>query len=148
MFFLRTIFSATFDDLACPARWFGQAFVLMDASHPTPRRLAEEYLEIFFHTHRFERLFEICAPDLRFRGPFFSGDSVQEYVESLRHGPPLDCGYRLLYEFYDAQHAHLVYEFIKGSLTTIMSQTFEIAEDRITHIRLIFDTAPFGDSAS
>tara|TARA_Y100001972_G_C7431222_1_gene222011 strand:+ start:69 stop:428 length:360 start_codon:yes stop_codon:yes gene_type:complete len=117
-------------------------------THPSPRQLAQEYMRIFFESHDFDRLLEICAPDLQFDGPFFEGNTAREYVDSLRHGPPVDCGYDLLFEFYDATHAHLVYDFIKGQIRTPMSQTFEVDDGLIQKIKLIFDTEPFGHSAS
>jgi hypothetical protein len=105
--------------------------------------LALRYLEIFFSGQGFDELLEMFAESLQFEGPFYSFDSAQDYVDSLKSDPPIGCEYKLLNICEDAGFVTVIYEFKKDSIQTSMSQLFEIKNGKITKILLIFDTGKF-----
>ncbi|WP_455220889.1 hypothetical protein [Kaarinaea lacus] len=105
--------------------------------------LALRYMEIFYSGREPDRLQSILHTDLQFRGPFVQFDSAQDYIASVEADPPVGCSYRLLNAFENENVANLLYEFSKQGITTTMSQLFEVQNDKITRIVLIFDSAVF-----
>ena len=102
-----------------------------------------KYMEIFYSGQELERLHDVLADDLEFRGPMFRFDSSRDYVDSLLSDPPVGCSFQLLYSFEQGDWVNLIYKFSKGDISTNMSQLFKIRDNRITDITLIFDTGPF-----
>ena len=84
--------------------------------------------------------------DLKFRGPLLQFDTARDYIASLKADPPVDCNYRILHTFEKENIANLFYNFSKPGSTTIMSQLFEVQNDKITRIVLIFDSAVFAEN--
>ena len=109
----------------------------------TPRDLALRYMEIFFSGRDFKRLYETLADDMQFSGPLYQFDSAQAYIESLHSNPPVGCTYELLHIFEKGSWVNLIYEFSKPNVRTKMSQLFEIRNQKISQILLIFDTRAF-----
>jgi hypothetical protein len=105
--------------------------------------IALRYMEIFFSGRDLDRLDEVLHRALQFRGPFYQFDSAQEYIASLNADPPMDCGYEILCSFEKDDFVNLVYRFSKPGISTVMSQIFEVRDNKICSIELIFDSAAF-----
>lgn len=101
------------------------------------------YMEIFFSGRDLDRLYSIVADDLRFTGPLYHFASAREYVESLKADPPVDCHYELRHTFEHGPWVNLIYEFFKPTVRADMSQLFEVRDEKIIRILLIFDTGRF-----
>ena len=111
----------------------------------TPLKLALKYMAAFFGEAPLISMKDILAQDLVFTGPFFSFDSADEYMESLLADPITDAGYKLIHTYEDSTSACLVYEFTKPGIKTTMSQLFEIEDEKIKRIELVFDSKAFSD---
>ena len=109
----------------------------------TPLDIALRYMDIFYSGQELERLDAIMADEMCFEGPFFRFDSAHDYITSLLSDPPVGCEYQLLHTFEKGPMVNLIYEFSKPSIHTIMSQLFEVQEEKITSVRLIFDSGAF-----
>ena len=105
--------------------------------------LALKYMECVFQTNEFENLRDILAEDLKFKGPFFSFNSANDYINSLQKDPPLGFNYKIIKTYEDNSSACLIYKFSKPGVTTTMMQVFKTDEERIKDILLVFDTAVF-----
>ena len=108
-----------------------------------PLELAIKYMDIIFLGRDLERLNDIFHKDLRFKGPFQSFNSADDYIDSLKNDPPIGFSYEIIKSFQDTTSACLIYEFKKPGLRTTMTQLFEIEKNKICQIQLIFDTKPF-----
>ena len=100
-------------------------------------------MDIFYGGRDLDELYAIFGQEFRFDGPFYSFESASRYVESLKADPPVGCAYELCKAFEDGNVVNLIYDFIKDDIRTPMSQLFEIRDNRIVNILLIFDTAKF-----
>jgi len=109
----------------------------------TPLDLANKYMEILFTGNDPEELKEILSDNCNFSGPLFHFKSAQEYIDSLIKDPPFNFNYKIIKSYEDNQSACLIYKFTKRGISTIMSQLFEVSDNKISAIRLIFDTMPF-----
>ena len=105
--------------------------------------LVMTYMDIFYSAEDPRRLADILATDLVFEGPFFHGRSAQEYMDRLSADPPVGCRYELLHSFESGNAVNLIYRFIKDDIRCTMSQLFEIRDERIARITLIFDSRRF-----
>lgn len=110
----------------------------------TPLLLAHAYLNIFFHTHDMDGLYELFAEDMVFEGPFFQSDTAEAYINSLKADPPVGCSYELHHAFESADAAMVVYTFRKEGIEAKMAQLFEVEAGRIRRIVLVFDGREFG----
>jgi hypothetical protein len=108
-----------------------------------PLYLALRYLEIFYSGNNIDELSQILAGDLTFEGPFYKFESAKDYIESLRKDPPVGMKYELLRSFQSESFVCLIYRFAKPGISIPMAQIFEVEDERIKNITLIFDTAPF-----
>lgn len=52
----------------------------------TPLDLASRYMEILFHSGNINELARLFSDHFTFRGPFFSFDSADDYLSSLKVG--------------------------------------------------------------
>lgn len=109
----------------------------------TPLDVALKYLDIFFSGQDYDRLKEVLSENLKFRGPFYEFDSAQDYIDNLIADPPIHASFKIIKTFEFASSVNIIYAFSKASISTEMSQLFEIRNHKITSILLIFDTAPF-----
>ncbi|MEW8506086.1 MAG: hypothetical protein AB2598_05240 [Candidatus Thiodiazotropha sp.] len=105
--------------------------------------LVRKYMSCFFGEEPIENMRELLAHDLEFYGPFYEFGSADAYLESLRENPPEEMSYEILKEYSDSNSCCLIYRFKKEDLETVMSQTFEARDNKISKILLIFDTSKF-----
>jgi len=108
-----------------------------------PLDLALQYMDLFFNGDDVEALRPLLAGDFRFEGPFYTYDSADAYIAALKADPPEDFAYELMHAFENESSACLVFEFTKPGIRIPMIQLFEIKENKITKVLLIFDTGVF-----
>lgn len=108
-----------------------------------PLELAKKYMDIVFGTNDFDQLRYILADNLQFRGPLYSFDTANDYINSMLESPPQDFKYELIKTYESRTSACLVYKFSKPGVSTIMTQVFETDNKKIKTIILVFDTAAF-----
>ena len=108
-----------------------------------PMELALKYMEIFFSGENLEELKHLFAEDLTFRGPLYEFNSSEDYINSLKSDPPQGFTYEILSSFENRSSARLVYRFTKPGVSTLMAQLFEVSDDKISKIVLVFDTSAF-----
>jgi hypothetical protein len=100
-------------------------------------------MDIVFSTGDFDQLRHILADNLQFRGPFYSFDTAGDYIKSMQADPPKNFKYQELKSYEDSSSACLVYKFSKPGVSTIMTQIFDIDNNKIKRTHLIFDTGAF-----
>lgn len=105
-----------------------------------PLELALKYLEIFYSGNNLDRLKDILASDLSFTGPLYAFNSAADYVNALKSDPPGGMNYKIIKSFDDENSACIIYQFYKGNVSTQMAQLFEVKDEKINKINLIFDT--------
>ena len=59
----------------------------------------------------------------------------------MQSAPPKNFHYSLIKSFQDQLSAYLIYLFSKTGIETTMCQLFEIQNNKIRRLELIFDTA-------
>lgn len=106
-------------------------------------QLAYRYMDIFFSGEKLEKLIEILDGNLEFQGPLFQFSSAKAYIQALQKEPPVDCSYEIIDVYEKTSSVCLLYQFNKPGLSTLMAQHFEIYEDKIVKIFLVFDTSAF-----
>ena len=109
----------------------------------TPLELAKQYLNLSYSGSKLDKLREILDADCRFEGPFYNYATSLEYIDALKHDPPVGMKISILHEYENDDSACVVYQFVKGDIDTLMTQLFVTRQDKIQSIRLNFDTAPF-----
>lgn len=109
----------------------------------SPLQLANRYMNILFDEGELDDLLELFADEFQFSGPFYEFSSGRTYVDALKAGPPRDFSYETIGAWEDDTSACIMYQFQKPGISVTMSQFFEIDNDRICRILLVFDTAPF-----
>jgi hypothetical protein len=107
------------------------------------KQLAKNYLDILFYGKNLDELKEIFASNFRFRGPFYTFDSAEDYINTLKSDPPKDFKYKIIASFEDKSSVCLIYQFLKPGVKTPMAQFFKISNGKISEILLIFDTRVF-----
>ncbi|MDY6993668.1 MAG: hypothetical protein SVR94_13840 [Pseudomonadota bacterium] len=107
--------------------------------------LAQQYMELVFTRGDFIALRPLLADSLSFQGPWYCFNTADDYINALLSDPPQDFAYKMLKTYEDDTSACLVYQFIKPGVATIMMQLFEIKDDKINSILLLFDTAAFNN---
>ena len=108
-----------------------------------PLELALKYMEIFYSGKNLERLPDLLAEDLSFTGPFYTFNSAEDYINSLKKDPPWGMSYEIIKSFEEENSACIIYKFQKGNISTAMAQLFEVKYEKIRKINLIFDTKAF-----
>ncbi len=108
-----------------------------------PLDVALQYMGIFFSGQDLDRLYNILTDDVKFSGPFYQFESAQDYIESLQSDPPVECQYTLVQVFENGPFVNVIYQFSKPYVCAHMSQLFEVHNDKITKVLLIFDTGKF-----
>ena len=106
-----------------------------------PIELGQQCIDIIFNKGDFELLKPILAEDCKFRGPLYSFETAKDYIKALKADPPKDFKYEIINAYEDYCSSCLVYEFNKKGKSTIMTQVFEIENDKIQNIFLVYDTA-------
>ena len=110
-----------------------------------PLELALKYMEIFYSGNDLERLNDILAEDLSFIGPLYTFNSAEDYINSLLGDPPIGMRYEILKTFEDENSTCIIYQFYKGNVSSTMCQLFEVEDEKISKINLIFDTNAFNE---
>lgn len=105
--------------------------------------LAQKYLDYIFLHEDYSSLRKIFADDLVFRGPLYSFDTAEDYINSMLNNPPKHFEYELLKSYEDETSACIIYKFSKPGISTMMTQTFEVENGKIKSILLVFDTKAF-----
>lgn len=108
-----------------------------------PLELARLYMDVVFAGKNMDALNELLADEFTFKGPFYEFDSADAYIQSLRSDPPQDFQYETIQSFETESCACLVYQFSKPGISVPMAQIFEISNNKISKILLIFDTQSF-----
>ena len=67
----------------------------------------------------------------------------KDYIQSLLENPPAGFDYHILRAFEEGPFVNLIYQFSKDDISVTMSQLFEIHQQRIIRILLIFDSGKF-----
>ena len=112
----------------------------------TPLELALTYMDCVFTSGNLGQLRIILADHLKFRGPLLEFDNADNYVKSLRNDPPDGFDYELIKTYEDNTSACLVYRFSKPGVDAVMSQLFEVENEKIVSILLVFDASLFRKS--
>ena len=108
-----------------------------------PLQFALKYMDIFYSGKDLERLKDILAEDLSFTGPLSTFSSAEDYINSLIKDPPKGMKYEIIKSYEDKNSACIIYQFNKENISTIMAQLFEVKDEKISKIDLIFDTNAF-----
>jgi len=108
-----------------------------------PLELAYQYMDIVFENGKISDLQDIFTNNLKFNGPLFQFNNAVDYITSLENDPPEDFEYEIIQSFENESSACLIYKFSKPGISTIITQIFEIADDKISEIILVFDTKAF-----
>ena len=109
----------------------------------SPLNLAEKYMDILFPGSDPELLRPLLGKPFLFEGPFFTFETAEAYIQSLKADPPIDFSYELLKSWEDDSSACLIYQFSKPGISTPMVQWFEVNNSKIVKILLVFDSAVF-----
>jgi len=109
----------------------------------TPTELALKYLNAFYGDEPIESMEGILAENLIFEGPFQHTASAKTYLESLRKNPPTNVSFETEEVFEKENSVCFVYQFSKPGVNTRMVQTFEVNDEKISKIILVFDTNAF-----
>ena len=109
----------------------------------SPVQVAEKYMACFYGDAPLESMEALLADDLIFRGPLYEFSSAKDYLESLRADPPIGAKYQMIKVYEGDNSVCLIYLFSKQGIETLMAQTFEINDGKISKINLIFDTKAF-----
>ena len=110
----------------------------------SPTELAKIYMMSFFGEKPVEEMRSILMDDLKFTGPFYKYNTAEDYIQSLKENMPVDdVSYEILQEYENENSCCLVYQSSKQGVDETMAQLFEVNENKITRIRLIFDASKF-----
>ena len=109
----------------------------------SPLDLAQQYMDIVYDTNEWDELRQVFHADLQFDGPFYSFQTADTYIKIMEENPPLGFQYELIRAYEDASSACLVHRFYKPGVSTIMAQIFEVKDNKIKRIQLIFDSGAF-----
>ena len=109
----------------------------------SPVNLAKKYMEVMFSGSDLDQLRPLFGEPFLFEGPFFTFESAEDYIRSLKADPPVEFKYKLLKSWEDDSSACLIYQFSKPGISTPMMQWFEVKSGKINKILLIFDSKAF-----
>lgn len=109
----------------------------------TPLQLAQKYMDILFGDGDVRKLGELFTDDFTFEGPLYTFNSPEDYIQSLLSDPPKNFEYKIIKSFEDGSSACLLYQFSKNNITLPMAQLFEVENDKIKKIILVFDATQF-----
>jgi len=111
----------------------------------SPLNLALNYMKIVYTSEDYDQLNNVLNQECLFSGPLYTFSSAQSYINSLKKDPPVDFKYEIINSYQDENSACLIYNFRKPGIETTMAQVFEVSQNKITSIQLIFDVTPFLD---
>ncbi len=117
--------------------------ISLERSDMRINKLVEEYMNAFYNEFDTDKLKSILSKNLTFEGPFYTFNSAEEYLNSLKENPPVGMSFKIL-QFYEKENSvSLLYEFSKERIKTLMAQFFTINDNKISEIKLVFDTGAF-----
>jgi hypothetical protein len=108
-----------------------------------PIELALKYMDIVFNNKDPQLLGEILDDQFSFSGPMFHFNSSKEYIKSLIDDPPEHFDFELIHSYEDKTSVCLLYWFRKPGIVIPMAQFFEIGNEKIRKILLLFDSKHF-----
>ncbi|MEN8166176.1 MAG: nuclear transport factor 2 family protein [Pseudomonadota bacterium] len=108
----------------------------------TNREIARAYLRCFCEGD-VGGLAPLLAPDLSFTGTTHTYHSAEAYLRSLRADPPEKCACRLLSLTEDGDSVAVFYEYVKPEHVMTIAQLFEVRNQQINKILLVFDGRGF-----
>jgi hypothetical protein len=108
-----------------------------------PTEIVSKYMASFYGQIPLKEMKGLLSADLDFKGPFFSFNSGTKYYNSLAKNPIKNATYKIIHKFVNDGTVCLIYKFKKNDIEEMMAQYFEITENKITKIRLIFDSDKF-----
>ena len=100
-------------------------------------------MDIVFSGQDMEELVPLLSKDCSFHGPLYNMNSARDYIDSLKADPPVKFNYKIIHSFENSTSAGLFYLFSKPGIELPMAQLFEIKNEKICRIMLIFDSRPF-----
>ncbi len=107
--------------------------------------LALKYMDVMFSDKDMEALRPLLSDRFTFKDTLNAYNNPESYIKAMKKDPPIGLQYKLLKSFETISAACLVYEFSKAGVNTPMAQMFEVSNDKIDRIVLIFDSAVFFD---
>ncbi len=110
-----------------------------------PTKLALQYMDTVFYEKDLDKLRPLLADSFVFEGPFYTFNTAEAYINSLKTDPPAEFKYEILRSWEDEHGACLIYRFAKPGISTLMSQWFEVKAGKITKTLLIFDSGVFNN---
>jgi len=81
----------------------------------------------------------LLAEDLRLRGPLYSFDSRNSYLDSLKNDPPEKCTYQVLSVTEGKDCVSIYYDYEKHDRTLTIAQLFRFENQKISEMLLVFD---------
>ena len=105
-----------------------------------PIELGQKCIDYIFNKRDYKALEKLLAKDLHFRGPLYNFDTAKDYIKALKADPPTDFTYNMIGAYEDYSSSCLVYEYSKAGKTVTVSQIFEIENDKIQSILIIYDS--------
>jgi len=110
---------------------------------PKPIELAQKYIDTFCGLQPLESMEAIFAENLIFEGPFQRTTTANAYLESLRKNPPTGVSIDMEEIFEKENSVCFIYQFSKPGVKTRMVQSFEVNDEKISKIILVFDAKAF-----
>ena len=107
------------------------------------RDIALEFLSRFC-AGDVDGLSPLLAEDLQLNGPLFHFDSREDYLDSLKDGPPEKCGYRIISVTENQESVSIYYDYEKRAATITIAQLFRFRDHKITELLLVFDARDIG----
>lgn len=106
-------------------------------------KLVLKFMEILYAGQNLEELAPLLSKDFTFQGPLFQCNSAEEYIRVLKSDPPVGFKYNLIESYQNSNSVALFFLFSKPGIKVPMAQLFEIRNDKICKIYLIFDSKAF-----
>ena len=104
-----------------------------------PVDIVLKFLKIFFSGNNYDEIHSIIGDEFLYESPVFSTRSAEEYIDRLKKSPRIDSSYTILKIFTDKNFINIIYEYRKELSTSPVSQLFEIKDEKISTILLIYD---------
>jgi len=106
----------------------------------TNRDLAQAFLNRYCAAD-VDGMAALLSPDLQFIGPLHRFHNADEYLASLHADPPEQSTYNILSVTEDDDSVAIFYLYEKDPKPLTIAQWFEMKDQRIRKILLVFDTS-------
>ena len=94
----------------------------------------------FFCNGDINSLAELIAEDLKFKGPLFTFDSKEAYLEALYDDPPGKASCKIINITTNEDSVCVFYNYGKGDSHLTIAQHFKFLDNLIAEILIVFDT--------